>query len=161
VVSSGTIQVYQEYRDLALAGDEKTIKDLSMVNRMQVLLVRQRVKLDLLKTLDGSGLFGYAVDQNWVGKNGVVRSGIQDVAARDQRATAKVTVDGKVTAEVFHFVKEGGQWKFDLMPTIKKSDQVLQMTAKSRGMEENEFLFSIISSLSGRKVTDEIWKPLE
>jgi hypothetical protein len=160
-VSSITIKLYQEYRDLAVSGDEAAVKKLSMVNRMQVLLLRHRIEAKALKAMDGKAVFGHAVDQNWIGKDGVVRAGLDDIAVNGPRATAKVTVSGKPTTEVFHFVKEGERWTFDLAPTIKRSDQALQQAAQTKGVSENDFILSVITSLSGRKVTDSIWRPLE
>jgi hypothetical protein len=160
-VSPDTVKLYQDYRDWAVSGDEATVKNLSMINRMQVLLVRHRIESKALKAMDGIAVFGHAVEQNWIGKNGVVRAGLDDVAVRVPRATAKVTNAGKATAEVFHFVKDGERWTFDLVPTIKASDQALQQAARTKGVTEDEFIFSVITSLSGRKVTDAIWRPLE
>ncbi|MCI0378867.1 MAG: hypothetical protein L0215_14770 [Gemmataceae bacterium] len=160
-VSSTTLKMYQEYRDLAVSGDEQTIKNLSMINRMQVLLIRHRMDPKLLVPMDGQAVFAHGVDQNWIGKNSVVRAGLQDIAVSGPRATARVTAEGKPTRELFHFVKEGDRWTLDLVPTIKATDQVLQLAARNKGMKENVFLFSVISSLSGRRVTDAIWLPLE
>lgn len=161
IVSADTIDLYQQYRDLAVFGDEKTVKDLSMVNRMQVLIVRLRVKPETLKAMDGKATFAYAVDNEWIGKDVVVRAGLTDIAVTGNRATGKVTLGGEPTTEIFHFRKENNGWKFDLVPTIKKTDQALQMSAKSRNVSENEFLFSILTSLTGNRVTENVWKPLE
>jgi hypothetical protein len=160
-VSSNTIKMYQEYRDQAMTGDEQSVKGLSIVNRMQVLLMRHRIDPKLLKKMDGNEVFAYAVDQNWIGKNSVVRLTLEDVAVSGPRATAKASADGKQTGERFHFVREEGSWKLDLGPTIQATDQVMQGIARKKGMSENELVFSLITSVSGRQVTEAIWRPLE
>ncbi|MBW3539792.1 MAG: hypothetical protein KY476_05940, partial [Planctomycetes bacterium] len=160
-VSSATIQLYQEHSDLSISGDPETVQNLSMINRMQVLLIRHRVAPASLKAMDGREVFAHAVNNEWIGKDSVVRVGIDDVAITGNRATAKVTKGGKRTGETFHFVKEHGRWKLDLTPTFRAADQLFQEAARRRGMSENEFIFSVITSLSGRQVTDEIWQPLE
>ncbi len=153
--------MYQEYRDYAVSGNEETLKNLSMINRMQVLLLRHRIEPDSLKAMDGKSVFSYAVNNQWIGKDAVVRAELRDIASNGARGTAKVTVDGQPTTEVFHFMKENNEWRFDLAPTIKKTDQALQMAVRNQGVSENEFIFSILTSLSGRKVTDDIWQPLQ
>jgi len=160
-VSSNTIELYQEYRDLAVSGDKKSIESQSMVNRMQILLMRHRIDPKLLRAMDGAAVFAHAVDKNWIGKNGVIRAGLEDISVSGSRATAKVTADGKSTGEHFHFVKEAESWKYDLGPTIKGADQALQQLARQKGLSDNEYIFSMISSLSGRKVTEAIWSPVE
>lgn len=160
-VAAATIEMYQEHRDMAVSGSEKTVKELSMINRMQVLLIRHRLDPKLLKEMDGKALFVHAVNQNWIGKNSVLRLNLQDVVVRGTRASAKATLDGQTGADRFYFVKEEDRWKLDLVRVFQNSDQVLQRKAREKGMEENEFLFSVITSLSGRRASDTIWRPLE
>src|SRR5687767_4748366 len=150
-VTKATIEMYQEHRDLAVSGSEKTVKELSMINRMQVLLIRHRIDPKLLKEMDGRAVFVHAVNQNWIGKNSVLRLNLQDVVVRGTRASAKATLDGQASADRFHFVKEQDKWKVDLARVFQGSDQVLQRQARQKGMEENEFLFSVITSVSGRR----------
>jgi len=92
LVAPATIAEYQNYRDLALTGDEKTVKGLSITARTNVLMMRHRVGKDLLKTMDGKQVLAYAVDQNWIGKEGVQRAGVTDVDISGSNASAKVTV---------------------------------------------------------------------
>ena len=157
-VSSGSIDLYGQYRELSLGGSEETIKGLSMINRLQVLLVRHRVPLESLKAMDGRGLFVYAVDNGWIGKK-VVRIRLAEITALGRRATAKVTDLGKPTGDINHFIKEADGWKVDLLPTMKGADQLFQRLAKKSGQSENEYIISVITSLSGRQVTDMIWQP--
>ena len=132
-----------------------------MIDRMQVLLLRHRIEPDSLKAMDGKAVFSHAVNNQWIGKDAVVRAALGDIAASGARGTAEVTINGQPTTEVFHFMKEDSEWKVDLAPTIKKFDQALQLAARNQGVTENEFIFSIITSLSGRKVTEDIWTPLQ
>lgn len=158
-VTSSTIDAYQDFRDQALMAEEGTVRSLSMANRMQVLLLRHRIDPAELEQMDGRAVFAYAVDREWVGKDGVVRIELHDIAVNGARATARVGVNGVTSAEVMHFRKEDGEWRFDLGPTLRRSDQVLQQLASQRGLTENEYLFSMITTLSGEQVTDAIWQP--
>jgi hypothetical protein len=161
LVAPATIAEYQKYRDLALKGDEQTVKNLPITGRTNVLMMRHRVGKDLLKPMDGKKIVAYAVDQNWIGKEGVQRAGVTDVVVSGSTATAKVTVDGKKSEEMFHFVKHDGKWTIDLLPSFPRADTVFQKLAADSGKSENAFLFDVLTLLSGRPVTDEIWKPLE
>jgi hypothetical protein len=160
-VAPATIKMYQETRDLALKADEATVKSLSIGTRLQVLLMRHRVGWKQLKEFDGKQMFAHAVNQNWIGKEAVQRAGVTDVIIHGSQATARVTVDGKSSAELFHFVKADGRWTIDLVPSFATVDQLFRQAASGQGMTENDFLFSIITKLSGRQVTNSIWQPLE
>lgn len=157
-VSSGTIQAYQEYCDLAFKGDKSSINSLSMINRMQVLIIRHRIKPELLETMDGRKVFAYSVDKGWTSK-GTGNLGITGVSVLSARATARMTKNGKETNEIFYFVRENGKWLVDLSTAFMRMDQAFQALARKQDMEENDFIFSIITSVSGQKVTENIWIP--
>jgi hypothetical protein len=161
LVSSSTLSLYKKHRDLALKGDEPTIRKLPLGERLQVLLMRHRIPLKTLKKLDGKAVFAYAVDQNWIGKKSVQSVGIGDIRISKSKATAAVTVNGETNGESFHFQKENGDWKHDLTPTLKGVDRTLKDAAKKKAVGENDLLFTLITQVSGRKVTDSIWQPLE
>jgi hypothetical protein len=161
VVAPATLEKYQEYRDLAMKGNEKAVKSLSLMGRTTVLMMRHRIGKDRLKPMDGKMVFAYAVDQNWIGKEGVAKAGVTKPEVIGPVAVAKVTVNGETSEEEFHFVKHDGKWLIDLEPNFTKAEMLLQKTARDQGMEENEFLFVMMKALTGRELTEEIWQPLE
>jgi hypothetical protein len=161
LIAPATIAEYQKYRDLALKGDEKTVKGLSISGRTNVLMMRHRVGKDQLKSMNGKKIVAYAVDQGWIGEEGVKRAGVTDVEVSGSAATAKVTVNGQKSDEMFHFAKHDGKWTIDLVPNLPRADVLFQKMASESGQGENEFLFQILGLLTGRPVTDAIWQPLE
>ena len=44
---------------------------------------------------------------------------------------------------------------------IADTDQALKAAAKQKGTTEDEFIFSLIETISGRKVEDSIWTPIQ
>ena len=52
-LSSGTIDLYQKYVDLALDAEKDEIQKLSFINRMQAIFIRHRVAPDKLRLFDG------------------------------------------------------------------------------------------------------------
>lgn len=161
LVTKRTVDEYQNYVDWALSADRKTLESLSFINRFQVLLLKHRIPPDTLKQLDGRSVFAYAVDRDWIGKNGVIRTTLGKVDVANDRATAEVLIGGKAAANRFQFRKEDGTWKFDLIQVIRDTDQTLKAAAKQRGVTEEEFMFSLIETVSGRKVGDSIWNPIQ
>lgn len=161
LVTKQTVDEYQHYVDWALSADRKTLGALSFINRFQVLLLKQRIPANTLKKLNGRSVFAYAVDRDWIGKNGVIRTTLGNVTVANNRATAEVLIGGKTAPNRFQFAKEDGSWKFDLIQVIRDTDQTLKAAAKQRGTTEDEFMFSLIETVSGRKVEDSIWTPLQ
>jgi hypothetical protein len=161
LVTMRTLDDYQQYVDWALSADRKTLESLSFINRFQVFLLKQRIPAETLRQLDGPSAFAYAVDRDWIGKNGVIRTTIGKVDVATDRATAEILIGGKTAPNRFQFSKESGQWKLDLIQVIRDTDQALKAAARRQGTTEDEFMFSLIESVSGRKVEESIWTPIQ
>ena len=159
-LSKETIEAYQEYVDTALSGDEAAVRALSFINRMQVLLLRHRVPLDTLATFDGRRCLVYAVDNDWIGKNGVIRTELGKINVSNDRATTEVLIEGQLAPNRFQFRRENEDWKFDLNSIMVDSNMAMKEAVKQAGMDEDEFIFALIESVSGEKLDSSIWLPL-
>jgi len=91
-LSNSTIQEYQRYVDWALGAKEEELKEMSFINRMQIIILRHRVDVNTLKTLDGRSAIIYAVDRDWIGKNGVIQTSLGAIDVMDSRATAEIMI---------------------------------------------------------------------
>lgn len=159
-VSKRTVAEYQQYIDWALKADRPTLEALSLINRFQVILIRHRIPAEELRKLDGRSAFIYAVDRDWIGKNGVIRMSLGAVEVSSVRATAVMRIDERVVPNRFQFIKEDGRWRFDLVPTIRDTSASLAAVAKQKGVTEDQMMFDLITSVSGMKVPETIWQPV-
>jgi hypothetical protein len=160
-VSKGTIDAYQEYVDWALEADRKTVEGLSMINRVQVLTMRHRVPAEELRKSTGKSIFAHAVKEDWIGKDGTIRTELaDDIAVAGDRATGSALVGGKAAPLKFHFRKEEGKWRFDLVELMKATSPAFEAAAKQAGMEENELIMKILETVSGKKPEESIWTPV-
>ncbi len=160
-VSKSTLQMYQECRDHALRADAIAVKALPLGKRMLVLQIRHYIGATALKTMDGEAVFIHKIDQDWMGERGSTPRGLEGIEVTGQQATARLTVNGQWLGQVFHFVKEDGKWKIDLLAIENAREAKIQQTIRHIGTTENQFLLSILESQSGREVTDAIWEPLK
>lgn len=158
-LSRSTIDQYQEYIDLALAAERRELETLSFINRMQVILLRHRVPLETLEDLDGRSAIVYAVNRDWIGKNGVIRTELGKIDVIDKRATAEVLIGGQKAPGRFQFRRETESWKFDLISVLQNTNTAMKAAVKQSGLEENEFLFTVLESVSGKRVDEGIWTP--
>jgi hypothetical protein len=90
LLSQGTIDYYGDMQQLAVCASPQEVRNQSMVNRMQVLLLRWRVPPEVLPQMSELELVTYAVNQGWIGKSGVVTVDIGDVTVSDSVALAQV-----------------------------------------------------------------------
>lgn len=161
IVSQRTLDEYQKYVDWAVHADRETLENLSTVNKMQVLLMKHRIPASEWKEMTGRKAFIYAVDHGWIGKKDTMIVTIGDIRVSGSRATAAAFLKEKKAGNSFHFSREGGSWKLDLIQTLRDTDLLLKEQIKQAGVSENGFIFNILEVLSGRKVPDSIWEPLE
>ena len=159
LVSTNTLEAYQRFRDLALTGSAAAVNEVSMVERMQVLLLRHRIEADALESMSGRDAFTHAVDQAWVGSGGIDRLQVHRVSVRGDQATANVGMGRAPSPDLFHFRKEDGAWRFDLMPSLSSAEGALEQMAAARGVEENEFLLGMIGAMSGEPATEALFEP--
>lgn len=160
-VAQQTLDEYQKYVDWALHADRKELQSLSTINKMQVLIMKHRLPHEKWKGLTGEKAFIYAVDHDWIGKEGVISTTIGNVQVSGTRATAAAMSDQKSTPIRFHFIREDGSWKLDLVPILRTADLAIKDQIKQSGVSEDEYIFRILETLSGRKVADSIWNPIE
>ena len=160
-VTKGTLKAYQDYVDWALVSDRKTVEGLSMVNRVQVLTMRHRVPAEELRKATGKSIFIHAVKEDWIGKDGVIRTELaDDVAVAGERATGSALIGGEAFPLKFEFRKEDGKWRFDLVALMTATGPAFEAAAKQAGMEENELILKVLETVSGKKPGDSVWAPV-
>ncbi len=159
-VSSSTLDYYGEMRDTALMANVSEVKNLSTTNMLMVLMLRHLVDRDELNAMTSEDLIIYAIEQGWIGEDSVVNSDIGKVTISENNAFAVYLMGGQETPFRYEFVKENGQWKLDIASLIPTTNAVLKETLETNDIDEEEFIFLTLESMSGIKVSDDIWQPM-
>jgi hypothetical protein len=111
-----------------------------------------------MRRSDGRGVLAYAVKQGWVGgRVGNVEPGNVDITGG--RATVVFVVDGTPTPAKLGLNREGGKWLIDLVGLIQMSNAVFRQRQEESGKSEDEYLTSMLQTLSKRPVPATIWDP--
>lgn len=160
LLSRNTVDEFENYVGLALGAEREEIEALSLINRMQVILMRHRIPVETLMELTGRSAVVYAVDRDWIGKDEVIRTELGEVSLYGDRATAEVMIGGQVAPNRFQFRREYGRWRFDLLPLLRDGNTAMKYAAQQAGMDENEFLFVVLESVTGKRLDESIWTPL-
>lgn len=160
LVDARTREWYRLTLERALKWDRNQIMKLGVIDKIQVILIRHRIpKESLLKMTPGT-LFQYAVDQGWVGKDSVSNLSIGQVDATADFASAVARSKGRDTPMRLHFYKENGGWRIDLTQLTKWGEPAFASRIEQSGLSETEFIFRVVSAVSGKPVQDDIWNPL-
>ena len=159
-VDRRTLDYYGRILDIALRGNRETVAGLSTINKLMVLILRHRIPLDSLKEMTAESLFIHAAEHGWVGKNDVIANELGKVVVFGTYALAVHISVGQESPFQYRFEKEDGRWKLDLTSIMPVVDQCFKQVIRESGLPEDEYLFSLIESDSGRKVSDTIWDPI-
>ncbi len=157
-VNSTTIEYYGEMKDVALTGSRELVENLSITDKVMVLIIRLYVEPMLLSEMTPEELFVFAVDEGLIGED-AISAGLGDIDVSDNVAIAQHTHNGQASSLSWRFEKEEGVWRVDLTSMFPVADSLLNDLIKESGMNEDDFIFMSLEAMSGNKVSDDIWKP--
>lgn len=159
-VSRSTLDQYQKYVDWSLKADRETLQSLSAMEKVSVFSMKLQVPHTDLKQMNGREAFVYAVGQGWVGQDAGGNLKIDSVEGVGSHAVAVVSSDDTKGTLRFHFAKEEGLWKLDLVKAFGLADQVLKLRIQQTDLTEDEFVIQLLESTIGEKIPDSIWEPI-
>jgi hypothetical protein len=160
-VSQSTLDQYQKYVDLAKHAKQEELKSLSLIDKLVVFRIKLRIPDDQWKDLTGKKVFVYAVEHDWIGKQGVRVTRIRDIDASGSEGSAQVVIREMKTPFRYRFVKEDDGWKFDLASSMDVLNQAFKSQLKQLGggLTEEQLLFRMIESTRGKNYTKDVWEP--
>lgn len=160
-VDSKTIAYYTLMLDHIRNSDSITVDKLSLLDKIVIFRIRQDLQKEDVATMDGRGLFVYAIKNGLVGKNSVKQNEIGKIIFDGDKAKAQLVSSGKATPIYFDFTKEEGIWKIDLTSIFPIAEQTFRQMVKESEAPDNEYLFFIIEAATGVEPTGKVWLPLK
>lgn len=160
VVDSRTISYYSEILTHVLDADSNRIESLSLLDKLMVLTIRHRASHPDILSFDGTSLLIYAIENGMVGKNSVANNTIGAITIDGTFAKGEFIANGQQTPLNFHFYKEDEQWKIDLTALFEVSTVAFERMVESSEQNENDFLFTLLERVNGKKPTPLIWDPI-
>lgn len=159
-VDSRTIKYYNDILDLVKTADSSKIEALSIMDKLMVFSVRHRTSKEDILRFEGKSLLVYAIESGMVGKNSVANNSIGKVTIEKDFAKGQFISKGQKTPFFFHFYKEEGEWKIDLTSLFPASTMAFKKMADDSGETQNDYLFSLLEMITGKRPGAEIWKPI-
>lgn len=158
VVTSGTLDYYEDMRRLALTGGPQEIGQQSFLNRFIITRARSQIPPAKLQRFNGEDLFAYGIDQEWTSAAATTRQELGAISVSGDTAVAEVAGAGAGGPLAYDFRLEDDEWKLDLTILIESVNGVLKAQAQQSGQSENAYLFTLLESITGRRVTKAVWK---
>lgn len=155
-----TFQHFAEMHRLALRATATEVRKLPSSSRLYVLMLRHLVpseELEVMRTRDvalqlfDAGVMGMISRGEW---------SMGEVWIEGMEATAQIIVADEPLPLEWHFMKQGGEWKMNLISLLTISDIAMKDWAAEEGLTENEYILKTLEVLSQRSVPADIWEPV-
>ncbi|QDU36936.1 hypothetical protein Mal4_12370 [Maioricimonas rarisocia] len=159
LVTAKSLQLYEEYRELALHADEETLQKRPPADQLQILLLRHRFTAEQLEQTTGPQLLASVIESGFYG-NSLESIQLGGIAVKDDMAHASAYIDGAPSTSRYLFWREDGDWKFDLAAMAKKSNQDLTTLASQEERTPTEQATHMYSDITGEAVSPEMWQPM-
>ena len=160
-ISDNTFDYYHNILNEVKLADSTRIEDLSLIDKLTVLIIRHRTPSDKIKSFDKKTLVVYALDEGMIGKETVKNYSIGSIYFEDENtALGQLIVNAKSVSANFRFFKEDNNWKIDITSVMPGTNDAFEKMIESSGMNENEFIFLILENLTSVKPEPSIWKPI-
>ena len=158
LVTQSTINLYGEYRMLALFSDKQEIAARPISDRLSVAMLRHMMDMNYLEQLTAQQLFMYGVSEGWVGSSEFSYITMGELQIEDNRATCSALINGTKSPESLSFEKTDTGWKMNLIPLMASVNSTLRQVAVMQGISEDQLIINALEELSGKKVNPKIWE---
>jgi hypothetical protein len=164
MVDRGTASYFEEVKRLALDGGAEEIKSRPFIDRLLVVTLRQQLEPAALRELSLEELLRRSVADGWIRPETVAPLDIGSIEIDGDRAfgtavnnAAPADQDGGLGIR-YEFAREEKEWKFCFASLVASLNQVVEQFTAQMGTDQDELIFVLVESLSGRKVMPEVWE---
>jgi hypothetical protein len=154
LVTRDTRGYYGRMRDMAVAAPEAQVRAAPLMERLMILMYRHRVAAGELRALPADSAFAYTIRAGWLAGDAD-----DDVASQGQIFGQDDRAILRIEGEDVHFLREGGVWRWDMVPTLMAASEAFAPDPDS-GMTEDEFVIFVLEQGTGQPVSPRIWQPL-
>ncbi len=161
IVDSRTIKYYSDLQELVRNADSFQVESLSLLDKYIVFSIRHRATKTEILSFGQNGLLVYSINSGMVSKNSVVNSSVGEVTVDRDFAKGQILANGKKAPFYFNFYKEEGHWKINLTSLYSMSTMAFKKMVDDSGQTENEFLFTLLELMNGKKPGAEIWEKVK
>lgn len=156
-----THQYYASLRQLALTGDEASVRKLRPIEKAVVLTMRM-VGKEKLKEFSEKNLVAFVIATGFAGNAGTINMNDYDFIIThktDAEAEARLSYKStkQSTREHLRFSFEDGSWKFDVTSIAEH----LYISSPGSGKTIDDVIIDLVKQRVGQPITPTIWQPLE
>jgi len=160
-VDSKTIAYYNQAIVNAKTLDSSSVAEMDVMDKLMILAVRHRTPVDLLYQFNGADMIAYGIENGMIGQQGFDQLQFSSIETNGNNAKAFLDVPGAPMPMFLEFNKEDQAWKFDLTSIFEMSRLPLAAMIESEGLDENDFIITILDMATEDQITNAVWHPVK
>ncbi len=162
IFTDTTHAYYDRLVKQALDAPREQVLRLPLVDRSEILMMRNRATRVELEKLDGRGYVVFATSKGWYVSDPeeTATLTLSGIRVTNDVASAQLVLDGTRSGNTVRFEKQGGAWKLDETSLFPFYSEVVAVAADDEGLSEDEWLIMAEEIEWGNTITDSIWEPL-
>ena len=161
LLSANTVAYYEKIRKLALYAPHRRLKSHSILDRLLVYQIRHFHGAAKVSSMTARQVIAWTIDAG-LSSSGDMRTldiGVPRVTGGV--AIAPVLHNGRRVTRRFRFVREAGNWRFDLMPLVEQGAVAAERMIRARKLTVKDLLTMGLKDRSRKKVDmAQLVKPL-
>jgi len=155
-----TRDYYAKILQLVKTANRDEVEQLSFLDKMQVLIMRNNIPKSELLSMTGDELLIYSINHGMVGKNGASNLEAGTITVEGEFGKMEIIVKQRNPGLVYHFYKEDGQWKLDLTSSFPMIQVGMKLLVKLSEQSENDFIMDVIREMPSKNPSNDIWEPI-
>lgn len=159
MLSQDALQIYEHYREAALAGSREEILQIPLVHQAAVLILRGKIPGEQLINMNGKEVYSTSISSGLIAHKWAESMEIINVELYDpQTAILTIGIKGNSGTRMLA-VKERNQWKFSVREIIMQSNETIEQLLAERGISHEDYLKNVVETQLGPNTFPLIWEP--
>jgi hypothetical protein len=162
MLTADTIAYYAGLKKLALTAKEPYLRRARISDQLAVLYLRASVSADDIRRWSATDLAADAVQRGEVNTSTIERMTVGEVLISGDTASVTMILDGKANPLALAFWREGGRWKFRMIPLLEAIETAMRAQAKELHLTERQLVDQTIATrLTTPDELAAVWLPAD
>lgn len=159
IINPDTEQVYEYYKEGALAGTKSEILQLPLIHQAGILILRGSIPPEELLNMSGKDVYAASIENGLIANKWSNSMELLQISIINPK-TAILSIGVKDQGGTrLPATKEGNNWKFSLREILMQSNSVIEKLLKEKNITQEQYLQSVIESQLGEGSFQKIWEP--
>lgn len=158
-LTAESLEYFAAIKKLALTAPEPYLRRARMSDQLAVIFLRTTVPKESIRSWSTTQLVTHAVRRGQLYAAAVERLSAGTVEVSGDIGTVSMKLDGKESG-VFTFYREGGRWKFRLIPLLEATETALRARVQEQHITERRIVDESLAATLSPKDIRAAWLPV-